>query len=180
MKKLISLLLVAVMLFSFCSIASAAEAGTPFNNSRYYSVGDYTLHYRVFETENPTKQILLIHGFCLSTVSLEGVAEEYKKAGYRTVLVDAPDFGYSSRENKKTELRSREELIGSLMLSLGGKWIVGGHSMGGGIAINLIVGFIIAPATLGGKHRIFIISADYRKLGQEHIGIEKIEFGTKQ
>lgn len=138
MKKLISLLLSAVMVLSLCAVAFAEDTEKPFDNSSFYTDGDYTLHYRSFEPEGTAKkQLLLIHGFCLSTVSLEGVAKEYAARGYRTVLVDAPNFGYSSRETNKTLLRSREELIGSLMTELGGEWIVGGHSMGGGIALNL-------------------------------------------
>lgn len=138
MKKLLSLILSIILVFSLCTPAYAADTEKPFDNSGFYSVGDYTLHYRTFEPKNEAKkQILLIHGFCLSTASLEGVAGEYVKEGYRVVLVDAPNFGYSSRENSKTEFLSREEVIGALMENLGGKWIVGGHSMGGGIALNL-------------------------------------------
>lgn len=138
MKKLMSFVLAFLMLLGLCSSAFAVAPEGPFENSRFYDYGDYTLHYRVFDPEGACeKQIMLIHGFCLSTVSLEGVAQEYAKKGYRTILVDAPNFGYSSRETNSTVLLSREELIGSLMTSLGGEWIVGGHSMGGGIAINL-------------------------------------------
>lgn len=148
MKKLISFILSALMIFGLCTAAFAADAEKPFANSNFYTVGDYTLHYRVFEPETQAeKQILLIHGFCLSTASLEGVALEYKAKGYRTVLVDAPNFGYSSRETNSTDFLSREELIGSLMTCLGGKWIVGGHSMGGGIAINLACDY---PETVTG------------------------------
>lgn len=147
MKKLISLVLSVIMLSGLCAPVSAAAEG-PFSNSDFYTSGDYTLHYRVFEPEGKAeKQLLLIHGFCLSTVSLEGVANEYAKKGYRTVLVDAPNFGYSSRESSATDLVSREKLIGSLMSSLGGKWIVGGHSMGGGIAVNLACDY---PETVTG------------------------------
>lgn len=138
MKKLISILLSLVLLFSLSSVSLAAEKEKPFENSNYYTDGEYTLHYRVFEPEaKAKKQILLIHGFCLSTVSLEALAKEYREKGYRVVLVDVPNFGYSTRESSDMLLLSREELIGSLMAFLGGKWIVGGHSMGGGIAINL-------------------------------------------
>lgn len=148
MKKLISLILSALMLFCLCIPAFATAPEGPFSNSSFYTSGDYTLHYRVFEPKGAAKkQILLVHGFCLSTVSLEGVANEYVKKGYRTVLVDAPNFGYSTRETSATDLLSREELIGSLMLSLGGKWIVGGHSMGGGIALNLACDY---PETVTG------------------------------
>ena len=138
MKKLISLLLSILMVFTFASFAFATTGEKPFDNSCFYTSGDYTIHYRVFEAQGKAKgQIFLIHGFCLSTVSLEGVADEYAKAGYRTVVADAPNFGYSSRENNQMELIDRETVIYGLIKSLGGKWIVGGHSMGGGIAINL-------------------------------------------
>ncbi len=148
MKKLLAFILSTVLVFSLCTVAFAADTEKPFDNSGFYSVGDYTLHYRTFEPETEaSKQILLIHGFCLSTASLEGVAEEYMKEGCRVVLVDAPNFGYSSRETSKTVFLSREEVIGSLMENLGGKWIVGGHSMGGGIAINLATDY---PDTVTG------------------------------
>ncbi len=138
MKKLVSVILVVFMMFNLCCSALAVTPEEPFENSMFYDFGDYTLHYRVFDSEGACKnQIMLIHGFCLSTVSLEGVAQEYAKNGYRVVLVDSPNFGYSSRESSSTSLLSREELIGALMTHLGGKWIVGGHSMGGGIAVNL-------------------------------------------
>lgn len=148
MKKLLSLILSVILVLALGTVSFAADRSKPFDNSSFYSVGDYTLHYRVFEPEAvPEKQILLIHGFCLSTASLEGVAGEYVKEGYRVVLVDVPNFGYSSRETNKTQLLSREEVIGSLMENLGGKWIVGGHSMGGGIAINLATDY---PETVTG------------------------------
>lgn len=148
MKKLLSLILSLTMLLGLCIPAFAAEAEKPFDNSSFYTVGDYTLHYRTFEPAGEAKkQIMLIHGFCLSTASLEGVTAEYTKEGYRVVLVDVPNFGYSSRETNATALLSREEVIGSLMSDLGGEWIVGGHSMGGGIAINLATDY---PETVTG------------------------------
>lgn len=139
MKKLTAIILSLVLAFSLSSAALAADAAEkPFENSKFYTSGDYTIHYRVFEAEGKAKgQIFLLHGFCLSSVSLEGVAAEYAKAGYRTVVADAPNFGYSSRETGDMELIDRETVLYGLIKSLGGKWIVGGHSMGGGIAINL-------------------------------------------
>lgn len=139
MKKITALFLALFMTFSLTVTAFAADtAEKPFENSSFYSNGDYTIHYRTFEPDGTAKgQIFLVHGFCLSSVSLEGVAAEYAKAGYLTVVADAPNFGYSSKETCDTELVDRESLFYSLIESLGGKWIVGGHSMGGGIAINL-------------------------------------------
>ncbi len=137
MKKALSLLLALLMMFSLTTVAFAADE-KPFENSSFFTTGDYTLHYRTYQPEGKAKnQILLVHGFCLSTASLEGIAEEYMKAGYKVVTVDAPNFGYSSRETKEMELVDRETLIYNLAEELGGTWIVGGHSMGGGIALNL-------------------------------------------
>ena len=140
MKKIISLLLVFVMVLTFSVAAFAIESEKPYENSNFYSVGDYTLHYRTYTPDGEIKnQIMLIHGFCLSTASLEGIAEEYRKAGYLVVTVDVPNFGYSSRETDATKKLSREDVIYSLVENLAGKWIIGGHSMGGGIALNLAV-----------------------------------------
>jgi len=138
MKKALSLVLAIIMMFTLTVTAFAEGTEKPYENSNFYTVGDYTLHYRSYNPDSRSKgQIFLIHGFCLSTASLEGIAEEYCKAGYRVVTVDVPNFGYSSRETKETSKLSREDVIYSLVESLGGKWIIGGHSMGGGIALNL-------------------------------------------
>ncbi len=157
MKKLTALLLSVLMMFSLVTVAFAeGEESLPFDNSAFFTNGEYKIHYRTFEPSGEAKdQIFLIHGFCLSTVSLEGVAAEYQKAGYRVVLADAPNFGYSTRETSDMALVDREVLLYELIESLGGTWIVGGHSMGGGIAINLATdhpdtftgGIFFAPQT---------------------------------
>ena len=140
MKKVLSVFLSLIFVFSLSSIAFAAEDKTepPFENSSFFEIGDYTLHYRTYSAETAEKgQIMLLHGFGLSSASFEGLAAAYAESGYKVVTVDLPNFGYSSRETKKTELVDREELVYALMECLGGKWILGGHSMGGGIAINV-------------------------------------------
>ncbi|MGN0446969.1 MAG: alpha/beta fold hydrolase [Acutalibacteraceae bacterium] len=148
MKKFTALLLSLILIFSVTVPVTAADTQKPFSNSEFYEVGDYTVHYRVYKPDGAVKnRIFLIHGFCLSTVSFEGLAAEYVKRGYEVILADVPNFGYSSRETSKTELISREEVMFSLMEHLGGTFIVGGHSMGGGIAINLAVDY---PDTVTG------------------------------
>lgn len=148
MKKALSLLLSLVMIFSLTCVAFAADGGKPYDNSNFYVNGEYTLHYRTYTPDRtPKNRIMLIHGFCLSTASLEGIAEEYMKEGYEVVTVDAPNFGYSTRETQVSRLVDRELLIYSLAQQLGGTWIIGGHSMGGGIALNLAS---IYPSTFTG------------------------------
>lgn len=142
MKKILSVVLVVIMLFSVTSIALASdEAGVeaPFENSKFFTTGDYTLHYRTYEPSVAIKQVMLLHGFGLSTASFEGLAEEYVKKGFRVVTVDLPNFGYSSRETARTNLVEREELVSALIDELGGKWVLGGHSMGGGVAANVAI-----------------------------------------
>lgn len=144
MKKILSVFLALILAFSclavFGSAASFEEAEMPFENSAFFEDGDYTLHYRTYGNRllNRSK-IMLFHGFGLSTESLDGIATEYENAGYYVVTVDMPNFGYSSRETESTALVSREELAFELMEALGGNWILGGHSMGGGIAVNIAV-----------------------------------------
>lgn len=139
MKKIVSLILVVVMIFTAIPFAFAVDTDKPFDNSEFYKVNDdYTLHYRVFEAEGEEKnKVVLLHGFCLSGVTFEGLAEIYANNGYTTILVDVPNFGYSSRETSETDLMDREDVIFALLENLGGTFVVGGHSMGGGLAINL-------------------------------------------
>lgn len=142
MKKLLSVLLSLLMIFSLSVSAFSAntQQEKPFDNSNFYSVGDYTVHYRTYEPSLiAVKQVMLLHGFGLSSASFESLAKEYVKKGFRVVLVDLPNFGYSSRETAETELLSREDVVGSLIDNLGGKWVLGGHSMGGGIAVNVAI-----------------------------------------
>ena len=152
MKKAISIFLAIIMAFSCAAFAFAADESLakPFDNSEYFTAGEYTLHYRTYEPKTAAKnQIMLLHGFGLSTVSFEGLAKEYVSAGYKVVLVDLPNFGYSTRETAAMELRPREELVFELMQNLGGKWIIGGHSMGGGVAANLAIAYPQAVTGLG-------------------------------
>lgn len=140
MKKILSITIAFILALGCCVFAFAADTQEkPFDNSEFFTYGDYTLHYRVFEPQGEVRnQIILIHGFGLSGVSFEGVCAEYVKEGYRVVLADMPNFGYSSRETKDTTLMDRETLTYYLMKSINdSSWIVGGHSMGGGIAMNI-------------------------------------------
>ena len=142
MKKIIAVLLAVLMAFSVSAAALAADTedtSKPFENSEFFTSGDYTLHYRTYEPLVAVKQVMLLHGFGLSTASFEGLAEEYVKKGFRVVLVDLPNFGYSSRENAKTNIVEREKLVSALIDELGGKWVLGGHSMGGGVAVNVAI-----------------------------------------
>ncbi len=140
LKKLIAVICAVTMLVPFIFTANAAYEA-PFDNSHYYTLGEYTLHYRVFKAENEKTKILMVHGFGCSTSTWEPIAAELVDEGYTCVLVDLPGFGYSTRETEISEegYIVREELVINLMESIApvNEWHVAGHSMGGGVAMNI-------------------------------------------
>ena len=142
-QKAFALFLAAVIVVLCSGISLAAGTdGFPFADSRYFTYGDYRLHYRIVPAQGERQgRILMLHGFLCSTYAWRNMAAEMAAAGYECVLVDLPDFGYSTRETADMRTVPREELVISLMQSIAPmrEWIVAGHSMGGGVAVNIAV-----------------------------------------
>ncbi len=140
-KKTITILLAVLILFSCLGIYTfAAGVDTPYDDSQFFTMGDYSLHYRVIPHSGDYKgKILMMHGFMCSTYAWRNLSAEMAQAGYDCVLVDLPNFGYSTRENEDITPIDREDLVTALMLSIAPaeEWIIAGHSMGGGVAINI-------------------------------------------
>lgn len=142
MKRIIGLLLTVALTVSFSLTAFSAGDVMPYENSSFFEYGDYDIHYRVFLSQSGFKgRILMLHGFLCSTFSWQNMAEKLSTGGYECVLVDLPDFGYSTRETAEMTVVDREELVKQFMLSIAPaeEWIIAGHSMGGGVAINLAI-----------------------------------------
>lgn len=138
--KITSVILCAVMLFNVFGVTCfARDMQTPFDNSRFYEQGEYSIHYRVFPNSGEKKgNILFLHGFGLSTSSFDDMIPLFTQEGYFCVSADLPNMGYSTRETAKTEIIAREELLFNLMTSLSDeKWILAGHSLGGGVSVNI-------------------------------------------
>ena len=140
-KKFLSVVLCFVMLFATAIPAFAQEENAlPYENSHFFTYGDYELHYRAVMHEGLYKgRIMFIHGFGQSSFSWENMAAEMSAKGYDCYCVDLPNFGYSTRETADMELLDRELLVEKLMLSIAPEhtWILAGHSMGGAVAINV-------------------------------------------
>ena len=142
-KALTDLLMALVMVVTLCVPAFAlGSTGTipekPYANSEFFEIGDYSIHYRQFKAKNPKGQIFMIHGFALSSYCWVELATLLQAKGYTCVLVDQPDFGYSTRETKDTKILPREDIFAALMKKLSNKpWYVAGHSMGGYIALGI-------------------------------------------
>lgn len=142
MKKTISILCVIAMIFSAFSVFAYAEDTQfkPYEDSRYFEYGDYDIHYRVIPAKGEYKgRIMMLHGFLCSTYAWRNMAENLSEAGYECVLADLPNFGYSTRETEDMTVVDRETLIIELMKSIAptDEWIIAGHSMGGGVAVNI-------------------------------------------
>ena len=145
MKRFLSVLLVFTLL---CGVMSAAACAvdTPYDNSLFYTQGDYEIHYRIIEHKGEFKgRIMMLHGFLCSTYAWRNMAAGLAEKGYDCVLADLPNFGYSTRETDGINVIEREKLIIGLMKSIApdGEWILAGHSMGGGVATNIAEEFAV-------------------------------------
>ena len=144
MKKFISILCVISIVFSAFSLFAFAEEKDfmPYEDSKFFEYGDYDIHYRVIPAEGKMKgRIMMLHGFLCSTYAWRNMADILSKEGYECVMADLPNFGFSTRESDDMEIIDREILITELMKSIApmDKWIVAGHSMGGGVAVNIAI-----------------------------------------
>ena len=137
MKKITALFLSVILIFTL-AIPAFATVETPYNDSEFFEYEGYTLHYRQWKAEEPKGQIIMLHGFAHTTYCWQNMAEILVDNGYTCVLVDIPNFGYSSRDTMEMERLPREEIIHALMTYLSDdKWYVAGHSMGGFIAESI-------------------------------------------
>ncbi|MBR5496480.1 MAG: alpha/beta hydrolase [Clostridia bacterium] len=137
-KKLLSIIMSLVMVFGIFGVAVYAE-DTAVAGS-YYEEGEYSIHYNVVPAKGEAKgRIMFIHGFLYSGTTWNGMAEIMSAEGYDCYLIDLPNFGYSTRENADTQLIARETLVVNFMETIAPteEWIVAGHSMGGGVAMNI-------------------------------------------
>lgn len=137
-KRICAMLLAIAMLAAFAQMTFAVD--TPYADSLFYTQGDYEIHYRIIEHCGEFKgRILMLHGFLCSTYAWRNMAAVMAQNGFDCVLADLPNFGYSTRETPNTQVIDRETLMEGLMDSIApdGGWIVAGHSMGGGVALNI-------------------------------------------
>lgn len=144
MKRIISILCVIATIFSAFSVFSFAndEEFTPYEDSKFFEYGDYDIHYRIIPAEGEMKgRIMMLHGFLCSTYAWRNMAPILAKEGYECVMADLPNFGFSTRESDNIEIIDREILITELMKSIApmDEWIIAGHSMGGGVAVNIAI-----------------------------------------
>lgn len=135
--KLTAIILSLVMIFSMFAFSISAEAPAA---GEYYNEGEYSIHYTVVPAEGEFKgRIMFLHGFLYSGTTWNGMAEIMSAAGYDCYLLDLPNFGYSTRETAETNHIDRETLVVNFMETIAPTedWILAGHSMGGGVSLNI-------------------------------------------
>jgi len=158
LKKILALVLACAMI---ATLAISASAQKEFAEKQWFEIGDYTICYRVVPAQGEeTGRIFFIHGMVSSTIYWDSLSALFSQAGYLSAMIDLPGFGYSTRESKDITPITREIIIAELMeeIAPGEAWIVAGHSMGGGVALNMAVIFpekvsallLYAPAGGGG------------------------------
>lgn len=136
-KKLLAIIMSLVMIFGMFTFSISAEDAV---TDGYYEEGEYSTHYTVVPAEGEFKgRIMFLHGFLYSGTTWNGMAEIMSAEGYDCYLLDLPNFGYSTRETADTQLIAREDLVVNFMETIAptSEWILAGHSMGGGVSMNI-------------------------------------------
>lgn len=137
-KKLLAVIMSLIMVFGMFTVSVSAEDTAVTDG--YYEVGEYSIHYTVVPAQGEFKgRIMFLHGFLYSGTTWNGMAEIMSAEGYDCYLLDLPNFGYSTRETADTQFIARETLVVGFMESIAPteEWILAGHSMGGGVALNI-------------------------------------------
>lgn len=137
-KKLLAIIMSLVMVVGTFAVAVSADDSVVTDG--YYEEGEYSIHYTVIPAEGEFKgRIMFIHGFLYSGTTWNGMADIMSAQGYDCYLIDLPNFGYSTRETAETQVIARETLVVNFMETIAPteEWIVAGHSMGGGVSMNI-------------------------------------------
>ena len=137
-KKLLAIIMSLVMVFGMFTFAVSADNEVVTDG--YYEEGEYSIHYTVVPAQGEFKgRIMFLHGFLYSGTTWNGMAEIMSAEGYDCYLLDLPNFGYSTRETAETQVIARENLVVNFMETIAPteEWILAGHSMGGGVSMNI-------------------------------------------
>lgn len=113
----------------------------PFKNSRFDTINEVTLHYRLFTPKESVKgNVLMVHGFSASTFCWRKNYDSLLNNGFRIVAVDVPGFGYSDKDlHHNYSTSEKVKIFNSLINKIDSvnKWNLIGHSMGGGIVCSM-------------------------------------------
>ena len=104
-----------------------------------FDMGGYGLHYIDLGAGEP---VVMVHGFADSTYSFHENVPALKEAGFRLIMIDQPGLGRSDTppEPYVFSIENQARAVVRLTEHLGlYKFRIIGHSMGGGIALYIMV-----------------------------------------
>src|ERR1700761_6801103 len=144
MKKIISLGIVTTLLVSGIVLASYENKtdNKPANTARPEFI-EVEPNVRLHITDlGEGKPVVLIHGYPLSDACWEYQYHDLIKAGYRVIGITLRGFGESDKPYGKYDYDQFTSDIKTVLDKLGIEdAVLGGHSMGGAIALHYVARF---------------------------------------
>ena len=174
-SKIVSIIIVISLLFGLAITAGA-------DDKTYYILGEYSIHYTTYSHQGDFKgRIAFLHGFLYSGSTWENMMPYFTENGYDCYCLDLPSFGYSTRECSVTEHLDREELVTEFCSSIAPleEWIIAGHSMGGGVALNIATENQVKALLLYAPQKITNGSDSLNSIMKSKFCISMCKFGLK-
>ncbi|MDV3127324.1 alpha/beta hydrolase [Mycobacterium sp. 21AC1] len=100
------------------------------------------ISYLIWEHENPTQTVLLLHGGGVDSASLSwgGIGPRLAAAGYRVIAPDHPGYGHSPAAQLPVTQERLVAYVGELADALDlADYAIGGLSLGGGMTIGHVL-----------------------------------------
>lgn len=139
----LALIVVALVVFrinAWWQETEAADALRP-ENGRFVETAEGRMHVSLWGEEGSIP-VVMTHGMAAWGGLWEETAEHLAANGYRVIAVDQPPFGFSDRKDKDFS-RSRQAVrIGALARAMKlDRYLLVGHSYGGGVALETALRF---------------------------------------
>lgn len=146
--RVVLVLLVAFIIVPYFIVRDGNQEipAQPFTNSLFVRTSSgIRIHTRIYEPTRPIiGKIMLVHGLGGSTYSYEENAPFLASLGYFVVTVDLPAFGFSSKQRGLVHSQTNRavwlwDVLDQIDVgySLNSSWMLGGHSMGGSVALAM-------------------------------------------
>jgi 2-hydroxy-6-oxonona-2,4-dienedioate hydrolase len=147
-KRVVLVLLLVFIIVPYFIVRDGNQEipAQPFSNSMFVNTSQgVSIHTRIYEPTQPIiGQIMLVHGLGGSTFSYEDNAPFLASLGYFVVTVDLPAFGFSSKQRGLIHSQDNRamwlwDVLNQIevLYRLKPSWVLGGHSMGGSVALAM-------------------------------------------
>jgi len=193
MKKIVTQMILGLVFFLLfililpifypINLMAQKASAKPFPESQFVDIEGINIHFRSWKSQKSTTKgrILMVHGFCGSTFSWRKNIPFLTQNSYETVAVDLPPFGYSEKKRKVNHSISAQARLlwqfldyqNALAPNDSSKWILMGHSMGGGVIAAMAA---MRPTEI--KSLVFVDAAIMTSNKNSLSGLSRWFFGT--